>query len=82
MDQLSRRKAPAIFICTIVFCLTAAAQDLNMVGLTLLRAVTTNVDGKGIRVAQVEATTALNATNFEANPGTIGVASKIGRAHV
>jgi len=77
MNQLSRRKAPAIFICTILFCLTATAQDLNMVGLTLLRAVTTNVDGKGIRVAQVEATTALGATNFEANPGTIGVASNL-----
>ena len=33
----------------------AGAQDLDMVGVNLLRAVTTNVDGAGIRVAQVEA---------------------------
>ena len=76
MNQLSRRKAPAIFICTILFCLTATAQDLNMVGLTLLRAVTTNVDGTGIRVAQPEGGYG-SATNWEVNPGAVGVASNL-----
>src|ERR1019366_7144330 len=58
-------------------CAAARAQDLNLVGLTLLRTVATNVDGTGIRVAQVEATVTTGATNFEANPGTIGVASNL-----
>jgi len=53
------------------------AQDLNMVGLNLLRAVATNVDGTGVRVAQVEATETAGATNFEVNPGTAGVASNL-----
>ncbi len=42
----------------------ARAQNLDQIGITLLRALTTNVDGSGIRVAQPEA----SAPAFEVNP--------------
>jgi len=44
--------------------LTARSSSLDAIGVTLLRAVTTNVDGNGIRVAQSEA----GAPGFEVNP--------------
>src|SRR5712671_1031652 len=77
MNNSSLRTALLAFICAGFFCVSARAQDLNLVGLTLLRAVVTNADGTGVRVAQVEATVTAGATNFEANPGTIGVASNL-----
>jgi len=52
-------------------CLTARAQALDQTGVTLLRAMTTNVDGSGIRVAQPEANFDLG-TNWEVNPGAVG----------
>jgi hypothetical protein len=48
----------------------ARAQSLDQIGVTVLRAVTTNVDGCGIRVAQAEAP--FNTTppySFEVTPG-------------
>src|SRR5215471_16315556 len=44
--------------------LTAHASSLDAIGITLLRTVTTNLNGTGIRVAQPEA----GAPNFEVNP--------------
>jgi hypothetical protein len=47
------------------------ASNLDTVGVTLLRAMTTNLDGSGIRVAQPEAGYDLG-TNWEVNPGVVG----------
>jgi len=49
--------------------LTARAQSLDTIGVTLLRMVTTNVNGTGIRVAQPEAYD-FNTTNWEVNPNS------------
>ncbi len=43
------------------------ATSLDQIGVTLLRAMTTNVDGSGIRVAQPEAQE-FGTTNWEVNP--------------
>lgn len=51
---------------------SAPASTLDQIGVTLLRAVTTNVDGSGIRVAQPEADYPLGSTNWEINPAVVG----------
>jgi hypothetical protein len=48
---------------------TAPAQDLNLIGVTALRAVTTNLNGSGIRVAQPEASGP--SLDFEVKPGSV-----------
>jgi len=50
------------------------AGTLDDTGVTALRAITTNVDGSGIRVAQVEAALDYNASPlaFEVNPAATG----------
>jgi hypothetical protein len=48
------------------------ASNLDVTGVTLLRAVTTNLDGAGIRVGQAEAGYG-TATNWQVNPGVSGV---------
>jgi hypothetical protein len=48
----------------------ALAQTLDPIGLTLLRATTTNLNGTGIRVAQPEASGP--GLNFQVNPGIAG----------
>jgi hypothetical protein len=48
--------------------LTAGAQQLDTIGVTLLRAVVTNVDGTGVRVAQPEAAGTNIPPDFEVNP--------------
>jgi Subtilase family len=52
----------------------APAQNLDQIGVILLRAVTTNLDGSGIRVAQPEANTDGNTNHpsaFEVNPAAV-----------
>ena len=51
--------------------LPAPAQDLDLVGLTLLRAQTTNLDGSGIRVAQPEASLSDDSPIWEVNPAFV-----------
>lgn len=46
---------------------TARAANLDVVGVTLLRAVTTNLNGAGVHVAQAEAGNE-SPTNWEVNP--------------
>jgi hypothetical protein len=48
--------------------MAARASNLDTIGVTLLQAVTTNVNGAGIRVGQAEA----GAPNWEVNPGAVG----------
>ncbi len=51
---------------------TAQAQSLDQIGVTLLRATTTNLNGSGIRVAQPEAIESLGTTNFQVKPSAVG----------
>ena len=63
----------AQFLLAFVFLgeMAARAQNLDTIGVTLLQAVTTNVNGAGIRVAQPEAADDLaTTTNWEVNPGS------------
>ncbi len=48
------------------------ATNLDTIGVTVLRAVTTNLNGAGIRVAQPEAIESAGTTNFEVSPGVPG----------
>jgi len=49
-------------------CLSGRATGLDDIGVNLLRSVTTNLDGAGIRVAQPEA----SAPTFEVDPAATG----------
>jgi hypothetical protein len=66
----------AQFLLAFVFLgqMAARAQNLDAIGVTLLQAVTTNVNGAGIRVAQPEA--GLDTNNpplvWEVNPAAVG----------
>jgi len=60
-----------VFFAVGLFGMIARSQSLDQIGVTLLRAVTTNVNGSGIRVAQPEADYDLG-TNWEVNPWTVG----------
>jgi hypothetical protein len=55
-------------VCAGFFGMTACAQNLDVIGVTLLREVTPNLNGAGIRVAQPEAV----APAFEVNPAAVG----------
>jgi len=73
------RQIILLFLAAAVFSGAAArAQNLGQIGVTLLRAMTTNVDGSGIRVAQVEANNGdtngiFHGTNsWEVNPAAVG----------
>ena len=64
----------------LILCLLIAnhvvASDLDTIGLTLLRSVTTNLNGSGVRVAQVEAEVdSSSSPTFEVNPVSPGLAS-------
>ena len=70
-------KRSCIFVLTFIVFSGAVirAQNLDAIGVTLLRAVTTNLNGAGIRVAQPEA--GLDYTNnppmiWEVNPAATG----------
>ena len=61
-----------VFLLAVVvffdFCLSAQAQYLDQIGVKALRAVTTNLSGAGIPVAQAEAA----APYFQVNPAAVG----------
>jgi len=61
----------AQFLLAFVFLgqMAARAQNLDTIGVTLLRSVTTNLNGTGIQVGQAEA----GAPYWEVNPGSSGV---------
>src|SRR5664280_1087615 len=48
------------------------ASNFDIIGVTLLWTVTTNVNGAGIRVAQPEANNGPITTNWQVNPGAVG----------
>lgn len=74
MNPLQKRKFIFVFFLAEFFCTIAHAQNLNEIGVTLLRAVTTNLNGAGIRVAQIEAGQDTNNPPifWEVNPAVSG----------
>jgi hypothetical protein len=78
--NIPRRQKILWVLATAVFLGAAArAQNLGQIGVTLLRTMTTNVDGSGIRVAQPEA--GLDTNNppmiWEVNPAATGRSSNL-----
>jgi Subtilase family len=71
MKNLPIRKATLGLIFAGFLCAPVQGQNLDQIGLTILRAVTTNLNGAGIRVAQPEASYDLG-TNWEVNPAAAG----------
>ena len=70
MKCLPEKIAALVLAFAVVAGGPACAQNLDQIGVTLLRVMTTNVDGSGIRVAQPEGNYDLG-TNWEVNPGFI-----------
>jgi hypothetical protein len=78
MKNLPHKKAALLLAAAFLCGATVRAQDLNMVGLNLLRAaVATNVDGTGVRVAQPEVGDNGVFAEWEINPNTVGVATNL-----
>jgi hypothetical protein len=74
MNRLICRAAALASLLAGGFIPSARAQNLDQIGVTILRAVTTNLDGSGIHVAQPEANTDSNTNHpsaFEVNPATV-----------
>lgn len=72
MHKTSFRNMAVVLFTAIFFCPPIYAQDLNEIGVTLLRVMTTNVNGSGIRVAQPEAQVSTNPPAFEVDPANVG----------
>src|ERR1700722_19175924 len=53
-------------------CASSPPAYFDLIGLNVLRATTTNLDGTGIRIAQVEAQV-VGIGDWEVNPGAVGV---------
>jgi len=51
----------------------ARSQSLDLIGVTLLQTLTTNLNGSGIRVAQPEAPVVSTPDTFEINPANVGL---------
>ena len=66
------KTAPSIISPILIFILLGGTQlrasNLDTIGVTLLRAVTTNLNGAGISVAQPEASLFLSSPVWEVNP--------------
>jgi hypothetical protein len=67
-NPMKWRGAQFLLAFVILGQMAARASNLDTIGVTLLRAVTTNVNGAGIRVGQAEA----GAPYWEVNPGAVG----------
>jgi hypothetical protein len=73
MRIFTAKKLPVFSAIAFFSCMAAHGQNLGQTGVTLLREATTNLNGAGVRVAQVEA--ALGATPptpWEVNPAAAG----------
>jgi hypothetical protein len=70
MGKLPGRNALLIFATAAFFSTTARAQYLGTSGVTLLQSVMTNLNGTGIRVAQVEADNT-GTNSWEVQPGNV-----------
>src|ERR1035437_3652985 len=68
MSNLLKRKTALVFIFILFFSVVVQASSLDTIGVTLLRAVTTNLNGAGMKVGQAEA----SAPAFEVKPSAVG----------
>jgi Subtilase family len=68
MNVPCKRTLAAVFIFWGMVVAGADASNLDTIGVTLLRTMTTNVNGTGIRVAQPEASLSTNSPIWEVNP--------------
>jgi len=79
MKDLPGRNAFLIFALAVCIGTLAQAQNLDTIGVTVLRSVATNVNGSGIRVAQPEA--GLDTNNppmiWQVNPAAVGQSSSL-----
>ncbi len=67
----SLRKFTGLFLWAALFSTSQApAQSLNQIGVTALRAMTTNVDGSGIHVEQSEGSLTDDLLTWEVNPSS------------
>jgi hypothetical protein len=71
MKNSAIKAAWAVFAAAVFISAMARGQNLDQIGVTLLRDETTNLNGAGIRVAQPEAGYNL-VTNWEVNPVAVG----------
>ncbi len=69
-QQAAREFAALLGFCSLMH-LPATAAVPGDSGLTAFRAVTTNLDGSGIHVAQPEASLTTNLLTFEVNPASV-----------
>jgi hypothetical protein len=77
-QQCARGGRALIFLVAAGCVLTTArASILDTIGVTVLRTVTTNVNGAGIRVAQVEAEATNPPPTFEVNPNADAVGQPV-----
>ena len=60
------------FVVLLLACAISPAAPLDQIGVIALRAVTTNVNGSGIRVAQVEASLTPNLLTWQVKPADVG----------
>ncbi len=72
MSRPSKRTVALILVSLAFFCAAVRAQNLDVIGVTLLQAVTTNLNGAGIRVAQPEASLTVDLTSWEVDPAAVG----------
>lgn len=61
-----------LFSLIAIFPRWAEAQYLDQIGLTILRATTTNLNGAGVTVGQPEASLSTTSPIWEVNPGNTG----------
>jgi hypothetical protein len=66
------RSAATLLTAAALAATSASAATLDTIGVTLLRATTTNLNGAGVRVAQPEASLSTNAPVFEVRPSSVG----------
>jgi Subtilase family len=69
---IRRLSAGLVVLCLITFGANGYASTLDIIGLTLLRATTTNLDGTGVRVGQAEAQ-GVGDGDWEVTPSTNGI---------
>ena len=67
IGQLNRGEV-WIVACILFLCSNVHAQFPNTVGLTFLQALTTNLNGAGVRVGQAEAENSTDTNDWEVNP--------------
>jgi Subtilase family len=72
MNFLPKRIVALTLLFFWIFCATTRAGNLDVIGVTLLQSVTTNLNGAGVRVAQPEAALDSPATMWQVDPAAVG----------